>query len=144
GWAHDAEFHGLDVHTLYPMMVAGLAVALVVFLAPYLVFLGPLVRAKKRALLEYGALIARHGAGVRGKWILGNEQLEDPLLSAPEIGPVADTVSLYEAVTRMRPAPLGKVAVAAIALPVAIPFICVLATQIPLKQLLAQLAKGLL
>ena len=144
GWAHDAEFHGVDVHTLYPMMVAALAVVLLVFLSPCLVFAGPLARAKKQALLEYGALVAHHGAAVRSKWILGDETRDEPLLSAPEIGPVADTIGLYEAVQRMRPVPLGKASLLAIALPVAIPFIGVLAIQIPLKELLGQLAKGLL
>jgi len=144
GWAHDAEFHGLDVHSLYPMMAAGLAVALVFFLSPLLVFVGPLRRAKRQALLDYGALVVRHGASVRSKWILGETKGDDPLLSAPEIGPVADTVSLYEAVSRMRPVPLGKAAVLAIALPILIPFLGVLALQIPVKDLLLQLAKGLL
>jgi hypothetical protein len=144
GWGHDAEFHGLDVHSLYPMMVAALVAALVVFLAPYLVFTGPLGRAKKQALLEYGALVARHGRGVRKKWILGDAKEDDPLLSAPEIGPVADTVALYEAVQRMRPVPLGKTALLAIAVPVLIPFFAVLAIQIPVKELLGGLVKGLL
>jgi len=144
GWAHDAEFHGLDVHSLFPMMGAALVVALVVYLSPYLMFAGPLGRAKKQALLDYGALVARHGAGVRSKWILGEVKEDDPLLSAPEIGPVADTLSLYEAVRRMRPTPLGKAAVLAIALPALIPFIGVLALQIPLKELLQGLMKGLL
>jgi hypothetical protein len=143
-WGHDAEFHGLDVHTLYPMMAAALVIALVVFLSPYLAFAGPLLRAKKQALLEYGALVARHGRGVRRKWILGDAKEDDPLLSAPEIGPVADTVALYEAVQRMRPVPLGKTALLAIAVPVLIPFVAVLAIQIPLKELLGGLAKGLL
>jgi hypothetical protein len=144
GWAHDAEFHGLDVHSLFPMMGVALAVALVVFLAPYLVLAGPLGRAKKQGLLDYGALIARHGAAVRRKWILGDAKADEPLLSAPEIGPVADTVSLYEAVQRMRPVLLGKSAILAIAVPVLIPFIGVLALQIPLKELLQGLMKGLL
>jgi hypothetical protein len=144
GWGHDAEFHGLDVHTLGPMMIAALVIALVVFLSPYLAFAGPLGRAKKQALLEYGALVARHGRGVRKKWILGDAKEDDPLLSAPEIGPVADTIALYEAVQRMRPVPLGKTALLAIAVPVLIPFVAVLAIQIPLKELLGGLAKGLL
>ena len=144
GWAHDAEFHGLDVHSLFPMMGAGLVITLAVYLAPYLVLAGPLGRAKKQALLDYGALVARHGAGVRRKWILGTAKEDDPLLSAPEIGPVADTLSLYDAVQRMRPVPLGKTAILAIALPVLIPFIGVLALQIPIKELLQGLMKGLL
>jgi hypothetical protein len=44
----------------------------------------------------------------------------------------------------MRPIPLGKTAVLAIAVPVLIPFIAVLAIQIPLKELLQGLMKGLL
>ena len=144
GWAHDAEFHGLDVHSLFPMMAAGLVVTLAIFLAPYLVFSGSLARAKKQALLDYGALVARQGAGVRRKWIDGDAALDDPVLSAPELGPVADMATLYELVQRMRTVPLGKAALLAIALPVAIPFIGVLAIQIPLKELLQGLAKGLL
>ncbi len=144
GWAHDVEFHGLDVHELFPMMGAAVVVALFVYLSPYLVFAGPLGRAKKQALLDYGALVARHGGAVRSKWILGDAKKADPLLSASEIGPVADTISLYEAVQRMRPIPLGKTALLAIAVPVLIPFIGVLAIQIPLKELLQGLMKGLL
>jgi hypothetical protein len=144
GWAHDAEFHSLDVHSLVPMMIAALVIALVVYLSPYLAFLGPLSRAKKQALLDYGALVARHGAAVRDKWIRGDAKVDEPLLSAPEVGPVADTVALYEAVQRMRPIPLGTQALLAIAVPALVPFIGVLAIQIPLKELLGGLAKGLL
>ena len=144
GWAHDAEFHALNVRSLAPMMGVALGVALVVYLSPYLAFAGPLARAKKQALLDYGALVARHGVGVRNKWILGDAKADDPLLSAPEIGPVADTIALYEAVQRMRPVPLGKSALLAIAVPVLIPFIGVLAIQIPLKELLQGLLKGLI
>lgn len=144
GWAHDAEFHGLNVRSLHPMMVAAVVVALIIFLSPYLVFVGPLSRAKKLAILDYGALVARHGSAVRRKWILGEATVDEPLLSVPEIGPVADTISMYQAVQRMRPIPLQKAALFAIALPVLIPFVCVLAIQIPLRELLAQLAKGLL
>jgi hypothetical protein len=125
-------------------MGVALGVALVVYLSPYLAFAGPLARAKKQALLDYGALVARHGVGVRNKWILGDAKADDPLLSAPKIGPVADTLALYEAVQRMRPVPLGKSALLAIAVPVLIPFIGVLAIQIPLKELLQGLLKGLI
>jgi len=143
GWGHDAEFHGLDVHSLYPMMAAALVIGLLVFLSPYLALAGPLGRAKKQALLDYAAMVARHGWAVRSKWILGDAKVNEPLLDAPEIGPVADTIALYEAVQRMRPIPLGKAAALAIAVPILIPFIAVLAIQIPLKELLGGLAKGL-
>jgi hypothetical protein len=143
-WAHDAEFHGLDVHSLYTIMATAVVATLVVFLAPYLIFTGSLLRARRQALLDYGALVARHGAAVRSKWILGDVGTDDPLLSAPEIGPVADTITLYDAVSRMRPVPLGLIGLLAIALPVALPFVGVLAVQIPVRDMLLQLAKGVL
>ena len=143
-WAHDAEFHGLDVHSLYPVMGTALAVTMLVFLAPYLLFAGPLVRARQQALLDYAALVTRHGGAVRSKWILGEAKPNEPLLSAPEIGPVADTITLYDAVSRMRPVPIGVVGLLAIALPVALPFVGVLAVQVPVKDMLLQLAKGVL
>lgn len=144
GWAHDVRFHTLDVRALYPTMAVALGVTLVIFLAPYLAFVGPLVRAKKAALLNYGGLVARHGEAVHEKWIAGKAGIDDPLLEAPEIGPVADTVALYELVDRMRPVPIGKAGLLAIALPAVIPFIGVLAMQIPIKEILQQLVKGLL
>jgi hypothetical protein len=146
-WAHDAEFHGLDVHSLYPLMATALVVTLLVFLAPYLVFIGPLVQARRQALLDYGALVARHGAAVRSKWISHPSTRADgdaALLEAPEIGPVADTITMYEAVARMRPIPLSRFGLLAIALPVVIPFVGVLAVQIPVKDMLLRLAKDLL
>jgi hypothetical protein len=125
-------------------MATGLVVTLVVFLAPYLLFTGPLLRARREALLDYGALVARHGASVRSKWIHHTPLQDDALLQAPEIGPVADTITLYEAVARMRPVPLGLLGVLAIALPVLIPFLGVLAIQIPVRDMLLRLAKDLL
>jgi hypothetical protein len=47
-------------------------------------------------------------AGLVIGWMVA-EEVEDreSLLAAPELGPVADTVSLYEAVGRMRLVPVG-------------------------------------
>ena len=67
-----------------------------------------LAAAKKRALLEYGALVGTHGALVRKRWILGEPVKDDEILHAPEIGPVADAVAMFEAVKAMRPLPIGK------------------------------------
>lgn len=144
GWAHDARFHGLDVHSLYPMMAMALGVTIVVALLPFFAFTGALQRAKRQALLDYGALVSRHGEAVHRKWIEGRAAEDDPLLEAPEIGPVADTAALFDSVRNMRVVPIGKPGLLALALPVLIPFVAVLAMQIPLRELLQGLVKGLL
>ena len=61
------------------------------------------------------------------------------LLSAPEIGPVADAISLYDAVARSRTIPIGKRSVIAIAIPAALPLLAVFAIEVPVKELLLKL-----
>lgn len=140
-WAHQVVYHGVAVQSLFASMAALVAISLVLFLAPLLLFARTLGPVKRRALLDYGALVGEHGRRVRRRWILGEPVDDDGRLSAPELGPVADTLALYEAVQRMRLAPVGRVAAAAIVVPAAIPLLVVLALQIPLKSLLLGLLK---
>ena len=107
-------------------------------LSPLLVFIGSLAAAKRQALLEYGALVGKHGRLVRRRWILGKLD-EDALLQAPEIGPVADTLTLYEAVKKMRVVPIGKSAIMGVALPALIPMLVLFSIQVPIKDLLMKL-----
>ena len=89
-----------------------------------------------------GALVARHGHALHRRWI-GGEQVDDPILEAPEIGAAADAATLYEAVGRMRPFPFAPQAVLSVALPAALPMVGVLAMQIPVAELLRTLLAAL-
>jgi len=122
-------------------MIAFVVTAVVICLLPLLVFAGPLLKARKQALLDYGALVSRHGRLVGERWIAGIDVKDDAILNAPELGPVADTVSLYQAVKAMRTVPLGKASVAPILLGAAAPMIIVLAIQVPVKDILNMLIK---
>jgi hypothetical protein len=144
GWAHDVVYHGLDVHSLRVEMAAFLAISLALFLSPVFAFAAPLRRAKKQALLDYGALVGRHGRLVHERWIEGRTVRDEPVLAAPELGPVADTGLLYAAVQRMRTVPIGKSAIVPLALAAAAPMIAVLAIQVPAKALLLKLLSALL
>jgi hypothetical protein len=66
------------------------------------------------------------------------------LLQAAELGPVIDTVSMYEVITQIRPAPISKPSLLAVVLPAILPMLPVLAIQIPLKDVLFKLLKMLL
>lgn len=142
-WAHDVVYHGVHVTSLRLPMITFGVVVLALFLAPLLPWQRPLGAAKRRAELDYAALVARHGRLVRERWILGAQPSEDPILSAPEIGPVADTAALYESARRMRTLPIGRRSLAAILLPAAIPLVAVLAIEVPVKDLLLGLLKTL-
>ncbi len=65
------------------------------------------------------------------------------MLDAPELGPVADTLTLYEVVTKMRSAPVGKTALLAGALPAAIPMLALFAIEVPIKGLLLKILTSL-
>lgn len=68
------------------------------------------------------------------------EPVEDKgLLDAPELGPVADTITMYEAVERIKFAPLGEQSLVAILAPALLPMIPVLAIKIPMKDVLLKL-----
>lgn len=136
--AHDVIYHGVHVKSLQGLAVAVLIVLVGVCMVPLLVFIRPLAAAKRQAMLEYGALVGRHGRLVRRRWILGESLDEDALLQAPEIGPVADTLALYEAVRNMRVAPIGKAAIIGVALPALIPLLALFSIEVPIKDLLKQ------
>ncbi|TKS61637.1 MAG: hypothetical protein EWM72_00385 [Nitrospira sp.] len=103
-----------------------------------------LLHLKRQGLLEYGALVGQHGRLVRRRWIAQEPVAEAPLLQAAELGPVIDTVSMYEVVAGIRPSPIGMRSVLTIVLPVLLPMIPVFAIQIPLKEMLLKLLKALL
>jgi len=143
-WAHDAVYHGLSLPSLKVQMIAFVVVCVVVFALPLFAFQAPLKRAKKQAMLDYGELVGRHGRLVHKRWIEGREVGQPPILEAPELGPVADTAAMYDAVKSMRSVPLGKNSVLPVALAAALPIIAVLALQLPVKQLLMTLLKAIL
>ena len=143
GWAHDVLYHGLNLTSLKVPVVGFLVLVAVIFLAPLVVFGGPLRRAKRAALLQYGALVADHGRTVHRRWIEKKLVKDETLISAPEIGPVADAQAIYEAVHQMRTLPIGKSTLLAVLVPALIPIVIVVSLQVPIGQILLKILKAL-
>lgn len=142
-WGHGVVYHHQPVMELKMLMIGYMVAIVVIFLAPYLAFAGVLQTARKQALLDYGKLVGEHGRLVRRRWILGDSVGEQSLLEAPEIGPVADTAAIYEAVQNMRTLPVGKISLMAVVIPAALPLLALLSVQIPIKDILLTLLKTL-
>jgi hypothetical protein len=143
-WAHQILYHQLHVASLKLPVGVFVAAILVISLGPLLLFSSPLRRLKRRSLLEYGALVGEHGWLVQRRWILGEPVEDKGLLDAPELGPVADTITMYEAVERIKPVPLGKQSMLAIVAPALLPMIPVFAIKVPLKDTLLKLLGALI
>jgi len=133
-WAHELMYHGAKVSDLQFPAVLLVASSALIGLAPLTVFAPPLAALKRRTQVTVGALMAEYGHYFERRWFRHEEVDDRGLLGAPEIGPVADTVGLFDAVSRMRIAPLGRRSILPIALAAALPLVPVLATQMPLKQ----------
>src|SRR5690606_31577792 len=103
-----------------------------------------LIKAKKKALLDYGVLLAKHGRAVDERWIAQRDVPDLPMLNAPELGPVADIQALYQSVASMRPALINKSILLKIVVPAALPLLMLVATQWPLKSTLTKLLFTLL
>ena len=144
GWAHDVVYHGENVETIVrPLAIFTIAWTLLM-LSPLLAFAPKLMTTKRQAKLDYGRLVGDQGRLVRRRWILGETIAKEEMLEPTGIGPVADAQTLYDAVTRIRMAPIGKAALGAVLVPILLPMLAVFAIQIPLKTLLMKLVKVLL
>jgi hypothetical protein len=143
-WGHDVLYHNVSLASLQGPAAVFLALALLLGLGPLLAFAPRLAALKRESLLTYGALVGRHGRLVRERWIRGKPVEDDGLLEAPELGPVADTLTLYEAVAKIRPVPIGRQAVLTVAAAALIPMIAVVTIKIPLKQQIMALGKVLM
>ena len=142
-WAHDVVHHGAALGS-FARPAAAFAILWTAFaLLPLLALAPALFAARARAIPAYAALIAEQGRLVHRRWILREEVDDERLLDAPEIGPVADAASMYDAASRMRAVPVGKAAILKVLVPLAVPLLVLAAVQVPLKELLLKLVKTL-
>lgn len=142
GWAHDVLYHGLSLRSIAPSAAILLIALLMIFVAPLLAFVVPMVRLKRQATLEYSGVVARHGRWVYRRCVQPVEA--DAGSIAEDLGSLADVHVSYEAVRRMRIAPIGLRAVGAILLPAVIPMLVVVALQLPLIEVAQRLLGAVL
>jgi hypothetical protein len=143
-WAHEVLYHGVRVESLQPLIATYIVITLVVFLGPLLLFSRNLMRFKRRALLQYSALLSAHGHLVHRKWIEGEEVGDLPILDSPELSCVADINAVFDAVKKMRIVPISKQAITPLLLAVAIPILPVFTIEFPIKDLLLKIGASLL
>jgi hypothetical protein len=143
-WAHEVTVHASTLDS-YKLVAAAFVILWMLLALLPLLALAPLLHAtRSRAMAAYSTLVGEQGRLVHRRWIL-REAVEDaPILDAPEIGPVADASTLFEAVKRMRVVPIGRTAIAKILIPLAIPMVVVAALQIPIGELLMKVVKTVL
>jgi hypothetical protein len=141
GWAHQVIYHDVTIASLRLEIIAFVVIVPLIFLAPFVSFLGLMLRTKKQGLLDYGDLIGRHGRLVRECWIDGKPVADVQILNAPELGPIADTAALYELIGRIRPLPLTGASLVPLLGAAVLPMVVLAALDLPLKTVLKTVLK---
>ncbi len=106
---------------------------------PLLVFSPQLSRAKRRGLLEYGALAESYVREFDGKWLRSGAQASEPLMGSADIQSLADMGNSFAVVRSMRLAPITRDAVLELAACALVPLIPLLLTVMPVEDLVKKL-----
>ena len=113
------------------------------FLGPLLVFVRPLYLARERALLQYGRLAQQHHLAFHRKWIEADPTGSE-LMGVSDSSSVSDVNASVQAVHAMRSFPIERGALVMLLLAASLPFFPVMASQMPLNELLALMLGTLL
>ena len=140
-WAHQLLYHGATIDSFKLPLVVFVITMCVLVLAPLFVFLPRLSAMKRDALLNYGALVGEHGRLTRKRWILGEQLDNDAVLNAAELGAVADTATMYDAVTKIRAVPIAVSSLVLVLVPILLPLMIAASTQVPIRAMLLKLLK---
>ena len=143
-WAHRVLSHGAHVQEFAFQALAFAGLWSLLLLLPLLMLAPLLARTRRAAIPAYGALVGEQGRLTHRRWIEKQPVGDEPLLAAPEIGPLADAFTMYQSVLGMQSVPIGKKTIAAVLGPIAVPFLLVISLEIPLAQLLQQVLKVLM
>jgi hypothetical protein len=140
GIADRILFDGASLAQFKFSYAALFVIALLVFVAPLLVFVPKLAALKREAGMEYGRLASRYTQMFERKWIKREGVPEEELLGTADIQSLADLGNSFELVRKMRVLPIEAPDFMAMALPGLVPVVPLLATVMPLSDIL----KGLL
>lgn len=107
-WAHDILIHDASLGSFKHTAIVFVVLWSLLLLMPLIALAPALAKARAQALAAYSALVGKQGRLVHRRWIEGQPVDDEPILDAPEIGPVADATVLYESVRQMRIVPITK------------------------------------
>lgn len=141
-FAHGIVYHGEHVAALQPIMIAWAAFAIALFLLPVSPLVLRLARLRKQALLDYGALVGRQARLFEARWIEARGD-DAALLAAPEISATADALGVYGSVTALRPLPVTLRDLVPYSAAILLPFLPVVALEIPVKDAILKILAAL-
>src|SRR5208283_3516610 len=125
-----------------PMLAYGV-LAILILVAPLLVVAPVLVKTKRKALFEYGALVTIHNQLFDRKWIQKDHPEDAVILGHPDPSSLIDLGSSFAVIRQMGIVPIDKPTLVTLALAAALPMVPVVLLATPADQLVRVVLKML-
>jgi hypothetical protein len=133
-------FGGTSLYDDLGALAIVIALELIVFAGPLVLFMPKLFALREDGLRRYGALGTRYTRLFEEKWLSG-AAVEEPLLGTGDIQSLADLANSYSVVYGTKVVPAGLADLAALAIPAILPALPLAATVMPLSELLTDVLK---
>ena len=137
-------YWGARIQDFIFAFVLFVVVAVIVFLAPFAVFLPKLVATRRKGLIEYGALATRYAQLFQRKWVRPPELAGAELLGTGDIQSLADIGNSVDRIQSMKLFPIELADLRGLLIAALLPAIPLALTQFSLRDLLGIVSKVLL
>ncbi|WP_158931043.1 hypothetical protein [Acidisphaera sp. S103] len=124
---------GARLDSYWPVCVTLMALSIIIFVGPLLIFSPRLMEVKHRGLAEYGILASQYTQSFDRKWIPAAATTDEPLLGTGDIQSLADLGNSFGMVRKMKFIPIDRADIIAILIPAALPGLPLVATEVPLR-----------
>jgi hypothetical protein len=132
-------FNGASLWQFQYAIIGFVVLSLNINFGPLLVFVGKLAVAKRKGMLEYGALADKHDRAFHRKWVSGENPEEETILSNPDPSSLADIGAGYERIHNMRVVPFDLRTVISLTVTAIIPLLPLLLTVYPFNELIKRI-----
>jgi len=139
--ANEIVYDKIPLKNFAAVIAAYVIIALIVILAPLMVFSGKLIKLKRIGLEEYGKLGTSYTGSFHRKWINNDPPNDDPLLGTSDIQSLADLGNSYAMIVHMNVLPVNPRTPIQLAAASLIPLLPLLFTVMPPQDVLKLLFK---
>lgn len=133
-------YQGATVSSGSHLMIAYAVMSIAILVAPLFVVAPTLVNTKKKALIEYGALVTNHAQSFDAKWIHGAHPPGEVLLGNPDASSLTDLGASFTVVRGMGMVPIDRPTLIGLVTAAALPMAPVVIFGTPA----AELARGVM
>ncbi len=141
--ANAIAYEGATLSSMkFPMIAYGV-IAIVILVVPLVSVAPVLLKIKRKALFEYGALLAKHDQLFYAKWVRQQHPPDEVLLGSPDASSLAHLGGSFSVVREMRVVPIDRPTLISLAVAAALPMAPVVLFETPANELVKIVLKML-